>query len=882
MLPMDKKYKFKSLNIYSSDEWMANATKRYRTVFEKAETTYIRVELAFYNKLFDEEDWNCNIELKCLQIEGTRKTELCNLPSSHRISKEDNIFYLRDGWGNATPGAFWKKGHYQWEAYIDGQLAGTQVFYINDVGLVQRGVNPYFTINHIKLFTGPTDGWKTPKDKRKYLTKINGKATQYLWLEMDIKNITPLDYRYEIIFNYYDDAGQHKAQTSRTGFIDANRQDFCYTFDVGWGHDIPGSWADDKYTLEVVFMDVLVGAVTFDCGAEEIEGIPALITAHDQALAMANNAGTQVRTSGDDSTGEEKTLEQLLEELNTLIGLENVKKSIQENITYLNFSKLRKEKGFHDSSNMSLHGVFTGNPGTGKTTIVKMLGKIYKKMGLLSKGHVIEADRASLIGEFIGQTAPKTKKMIDQARGGILFIDEAYSLARGDDDSKDFGKEAIEVLLKEMSDGQGDIAIICAGYPKQMEIFIESNPGLKSRFSNYFHFDDYLPEELFAIAQLAAKNKEVTFSVDAENLLKEELINVYRRRDETFGNARYVNAVIDESKMNLGTRIMQHPSIDTLTREDLQTITLEDMKSVFTHAEGKKLHLKINDKHLASAMAELNTLTGLDNIKQEVNELVKLIKFYNETGKDVINKFSLHSVFTGNPGTGKTTVARIIANIYKSLGIIERGHLVETDREGLVAGYVGQTAVKTKQIIDEAMGGVLFIDEAYALSEGGGNDFGKEAIEVLLKRMEDDRGKFAVIAAGYSDNMSRFIEMNPGLKSRFDKVYRFMDYSPEQLWEIATRLFKNEGLTPDEAAVAHLKSHLNYLYENRDKFFGNARTVRQIVSEAVKRQNLRMAGMDSHLRTAKDLSSLGFEDVKHLRNESDDGRPKLGFRLGGN
>ncbi|HXB39913.1 MAG TPA: AAA family ATPase [Bacteroidia bacterium] len=880
---MDKKYKFKSLNIYSSDEWMANATKRYRTVFEKAETTYIRVELAFYNKLFDEEDWDCKIELKCVQVEGTKRTDLANLASSHKISKDDNIFYLRDGWGNATAGAFWKKGHYQWEAYIDGQLAGTQIFYVNDVGLVQRGVNPYFTINHIKLFTGATDGWKTAKDKRKYLTKINGKDTQYLWLEMDIKNLTQLDYRYEIIFNYYDDAGQHKAQTSRAGFIDADRKDFCYTFDVGWGHDIAGSWADDKYTLEVVFMDVLVGAVTFDCGADEVEGVPSLINTHDAALAMANNVGTQTNTTGKDSNADDKTLDQLLEELNMLIGLDSVKKSIQENITFLNFSKLRKEKGFHDSGNMSLHGVFTGNPGTGKTTIVKMLGRIYKKMGLISKGHIIEADRASLIGEFIGQTAPRTKKAIDQARGGILFIDEAYALARGDDDSKDFGKEAIEVLLKEMSDGVGDIAIICAGYPKQMEIFIDSNPGLKSRFSNYFHFDDYLPEELFAIAQYAAQNKEVKFSLEAENFLREELINVYRKRDESFGNARYVHAVVEESKMNMGSRLMKNPELDKLSNDDLQTISLADMKTVFTHAEGKKLHLKINDKHLASALAELNALTGLDNIKQEVNELVKLIKFYNETGKDVINKFSLHSVFTGNPGTGKTTVARIMANIYKSLGIIERGHLVETDREGLVAGYVGQTAVKTKEIIDEAMGGVLFIDEAYALSEGGGNDFGKEAIEVLLKRMEDNRGKFAVIAAGYSDNMSRFIEMNPGLKSRFDKVYRFTDYSPEQLWEIATGLFKKEGLVPDEAATAHLKAHLIYLYDGRDKYFGNARTVRQIVGDAVKHQNLRMAGMDANLRSAKDMETLTLEDVKHLRNEAnDDDRPKLGFRLGGN
>jgi SpoVK/Ycf46/Vps4 family AAA+-type ATPase len=860
---------------------MANATKRYRTVFEKAETTYIRVELAFYNKLFDEEEWNCKIELKCLQIEGSKKTELCSLVSQNKISKDDNIFYVRDGWGNAQAGAFWKKGHYLWEAYIDGQLAGSQVFYVNDVGLVQRGHNPYFTINYIKLHTGPADGWKTQKDKRKYLTQINGKGTQYLWLEMDIKNLTQLDYHYEIFFNYYDDAGQHKAQTSRVGFIDANRQDYCYTFDVGWGHDTPGSWADDKYTLEVVFMDVLVGALTFDCGAEEIEGIPQLINTHDQALAMANNAGRHATGAGNESNPDDKTLEQLLEELNKLIGLENVKKNIQENITYLNFSKLRQEKGFHDSSNMSLHGVFTGNPGTGKTTIVKMLGRIYKKMGLLSKGHVVEADRTLLIGEFIGQTAPKTKKSIDQARGGILFIDEAYSLARGDDDSKDFGKEAIEVLLKEMSDGAGDIAIICAGYPKQMEIFIDSNPGLKSRFSHYFHFDDYLPEELFSIAQMAALQKEVTFSSEAENFLREQLIDVYRKRDEAFGNARYVNAIVDESKMNLGTRIMRHPDPKSLTNEDLQTVLLEDMKPIFTAAAGKKLHLKINEKHLASALAELNELTGLDNIKQEISELVKLIKFYNETGKDVINKFSLHSVFTGNPGTGKTTVARIIANIYKALGIIERGHLVETDREGLVAGYVGQTAVKTKEIIEEAMGGVLFIDEAYALSEGGLSDYGKEAIEVLLKHMEDDRGKFAVIAAGYSENMSNFIEMNPGLKSRFDKVFKFNDYTPAQLWEITMSLLKKESLAPDDAAAAHLKGHLNFLYENRDKFFGNARTMRQIVGEAVKRQNLRMASMAPAQRSAKDLETLTLDDVKHLTNKIEDNKPRLGFRLGG-
>ncbi len=181
----------------------------------------------------------------------------------------------------------------------------------------------------------------------------------------------------------------------------------------------------------------------------------------------------------------------------------------------------------------------------------------------------------------------------------------------------------------------------------------------------------------------------------------------------------------------------------------------------------KNSNLSVNEKELTLALAELNALVGMDNIKQDVNELVKLIRFYNETGKDVINKFSLHSVFTGNPGTGKTTLARIIGKIYKSLGLLERGHVVEVDREGLIAGYTGQTAIKTKEKIDAAMGGVLFIDEAYALAEDGPNGFGKEAIEVILKNMEDKRGQFGVIVAGYPDNMHRVCGNESGFEITF-------------------------------------------------------------------------------------------------------------------
>jgi hypothetical protein len=284
-----------------------------------------------------------------------------------------------------------------------------------------------------------------------------------------------------------------------------------------------------------------------------------------------------------------------------------------------------------------------------------------------------------------------------------------------------------------------------------------------------------------------------------------------------------------------------------------------------------------------ASLEELNNLTGLDKIKTEVKEMVQLVRFYQETGKDVLNKFSLHTVFTGNPGTGKTTVARILSNVYKGLGILEKGHLVEVDREGLVAGYIGQTAIKTGEKIKEAMGGVLFIDEAYSLAQEKGSpyDFGGGAIQIILKRMEDQRGKFGVIVAGYTKNMHGFINSNPGLKSRFDKYFHFEDYTPDQMFVIGLSMFRQEGVMPDVDAATHLKAYFTFLYNHRDEHFGNARAVRQTVAEAVKNQNLRLAGIKKENRTPDMLGTVTFEDVKEFEmKESLFDEHRIGFKAG--
>jgi SpoVK/Ycf46/Vps4 family AAA+-type ATPase len=416
-----------------------------------------------------------------------------------------------------------------------------------------------------------------------------------------------------------------------------------------------------------------------------------------------------------------------------------------------------------------------------------------------------------------------------------------------------------------------------------MKGFIDANPGLKSRFSHYFNFEDYLPEEMFSIAELAASKKGVTLTPEAKSLMQEMFVEVYRTRDSAFGNARYVYSVIDEAKMNLGLRLMNHPNVSELSNEELSKVEMIDMQKVFAAQGKKKLSLEVNEKLLKEGLAELNSLTGMNSIKEEINELVKLVRFYKETGRDVLNKFSLHSIFTGNPGTGKTTVARIVAKIYKGLGLLERGHIVEVDREGLVAGFTGQTAIKTGEKIDQAMGGILFIDEAYALAGKNSNDsFGQEAIQVILKRMEDLRGQFGVIVAGYTDNMYEFVESNPGLKSRFDRTFNFADYSPDDMFHIAESILSKEKITADAEAAAHLKSYFEFIHANRDKHFGNARSVRQVVAEAIKNQNLRLAEMAPANRTPAHLATLTLSDVKEFEiGLKRAAASSLGFKIGG-
>jgi SpoVK/Ycf46/Vps4 family AAA+-type ATPase len=858
------KFKFKDLKVHSSNEWLMDSQKKYRQVFNLTSVKYIYVELSLFNVQFLKEDWTINVNFKSYD---DKNELLCDKVITQTITQSENIVYIRYSWGNQNQGTYWLNGQYRWEAWIDGFMVGSCYFYVIGDGEVSSKSNPFFKLNSIKLFPGPAE--VKPFEQRNYLKVFNANETSYIWFEIAGQNLqwNKSAWWGEFLIRIRNTAGDPIADI-------ANLSNYAKNVDMirfcrGWGSEKPGSWYPGEYIVDIVFLEQRLGTTMFRVSDHEEPDTEdgKFITEWDGSLSVLQSEQPKKELSEDE----------ILKELDELIGLETVKESVRDLYDYLKFLKLRKEKGVDDGNEkISLNLVFTGNPGTGKTTVARILGKIYYNLGLLSKGHVHEVDRADLIAGYIGQTAPKTKEEIKKAKGGILFIDEAYALHR-EGSEKDFGEEAIEVLMKEMSDGDGDIAIIAAGYPDEMNLFLNSNPGLKSRFSTYFHFPDYTPKELLEIAKYRADILDISLSKESEEYLYGKLVNQYRDRDKSFGNARLVNSILGEAKMNLGLRLMEfNKNLDKIDDKTLSMVELDDVKDVFRKKENHSVDIPQDDELLRDSLNELNKMIGLTEIKNDIHEMVKLVRYYREIGKDVTRSFSLHTIFTGNPGTGKTSVARIMARIFRALGVLERGHLVEVDREQLVAGYIGQTAIKTAEKIDLAKGGVLFIDEAYSLLGSSDNDFGKEAIEIILKRMEDNRGEFIVICAGYPQEMEEFLKMNPGLKSRFDRKFHYPDYSETELFEISKVILNEQELIMDVLAEEHFKKHIASICSRKDKFFGNARDIRKALVEVIKNQNLRLAEIPKANRTVEMIRTVVLKDVEELITEIKEEK-RMGF-----
>ena len=345
-----------------------------------------------------------------------------------------------------------------------------------------------------------------------------------------------------------------------------------------------------------------------------------------------------------------------------------------------------------------------------------------------------------------------------------------------------------------------------------------------------------------------------SFNTDYMDVLNDIFSNNQKGDEKSIDDSNHYSQ--DSTLQKFKEGLKNSSSYNPDASEDSQGIKEENMEDTVSEAEEEK-----EEESLEDILAKLNKLVGLENVKKDVNSLINLIQIRKIREERGIKQpdMSLHLVFSGNPGTGKTTVARLLGEIYSKLGILSKGHLVETDRSGLVAGYVGQTAIKTQDMIKEAMGGILFIDEAYSLSAAKGeNDFGQEAIDTILKAMEDNREDFIVIVAGYPKLMDDFLHSNPGLESRFNKHLNFEDYNPQELFDIFVSMEEGSSLKLDKKAEEYLKGHFEDVYKCRGDNFANGRYVRNIFEKVLSNQANRLVNIEDI--SDDDLNTLTIED----------------------
>ena len=525
--------------------------------------------------------------------------------------------------------------------------------------------------------------------------------------------------------------------------------------------------------------------------------------------------------------------DQSVSKLNKLVGLKNLKYSIESHLNLVRFAQLRSRSGLQ-AAMPPMHMIFTGNPGTGKTTVANLLGEIYASLGILKTGKVIMADRKKLVGQYIGDTEENTKRILQQAHGNILFIDEAYTLVGAPDDKKDFGPKVLDCLLEELSKENTDMIIIMAGYPDEMETMLQANKGLRSRFPYTFHFEDYSEDELIEIAVRTAQQSGYAFSEQAlirlRALIRKEMKRTAGREQKHFGNARFITRLISAQIIpNMSRRVLSSGSQEA-SAQFLSCIEAVDIPSSAT-SDG----YAIDETLVAHALKQLDGLIGLDDVKQTLHNLVSLARSRQQNGEDLMETIPLQWTFTGSTGTGKSSVAHVLAQLLHAF------HIISSDRMTQLRLPVPQGGSWVSYELDSIMRnamkqsgqGLLFID----LDDVANSHMDIQWLRCKLTSLTAEMpGSYAFVIA-VEDKKSARQPIDMPIST---SVIHFPDYTEQELMSILKEQLGAQDYQLSAEAETELTTHIRSLCDNRDCGFANARTIQHICTAVTSVAELRI------------------------------------------